>query len=96
MFPKERAWYPFSALLEKEDFERLVVALHKYGRGHTPVRSQTLDKLLVLNIYKKSHTRSELVKLLVEKAFCLRPRNAVHINVAGAEKRLVAVPHIEL
>ena len=86
----------FSALLQKEDFERLVVALHKYGRRHAPVGSQTLDKLLVLNVYKKSHTRSGLVKLLVEKAFCLDTGNAVHIDVAGAQKRQVAVSHIQL
>ena len=86
----------FSALLQKEDFERLVVALDKYGRGHASVGSQTLDKLLVFNVYKKSHTRSELVKLSVEKALCFGAGNAVHIDVAGAQKRQVAVSHIQL
>ena len=86
----------FFALLQKEDFERLVVALHKYGRGHAPVGSQTLDKLLVLNVYKKSHTRSGCVKLSVEEAFCLGAGNAVHIDVARAQERLVAVSHIQL
>lgn len=64
------------------------VSWRKYGRGRAPVGSQTLDKLLVLNVYKKSHTRSEVVKLLVEEAFCLCAGNAVHIDVARAEKAI--------
>ena len=53
---------------------------------YAPVGSQTLDKLLVLNIYKKSHTRSKLVKLLVEKAFRFRAGNTAHIDVARAKE----------
>lgn len=37
-----------------------------------------------------------LSKLLVEKALCLDTGNAVHIDVAGAQKRQVAVSHIQL
>ncbi len=53
---------------------------------YAPVGSQTLDKLLVLNVYKKSHTRSGVVKLLVEKAFCFRAGNTAHIDVARAKE----------
>ena len=56
--------------------------------GHAPVGSQTLDKLLVLNVYKKSHTRSGLVKLSVEKAFCLRAGNTVHIYIARTQQAI--------
>ena len=34
--------------------------------------------------------------LRFEEAFCLRARNAVHIYIAGAQKRQVAVSHIQL
>ena len=53
---------------------------------YAPVGSQTLDKLLVLNVYKKSHTRSGVVKLLVEKAFRFRAGNTAHIDVARAKE----------
>ena len=34
--------------------------------------------------------------LRFEETFCVGSGNAVHIDVAGAQKRLVAVSHIEL